>query len=498
MTSFVRTSLAAAALVATGLAGVSAVVVFRAMAAKSHQIHVERVERVAIEDAAIDRLRGAIRLPTISRGEGFGPDNVALEAFRRYLKDSFPLVHARLPFEQIGGQSLLFKWSGTDGSAKSILLMAHMDVVPVEPGTESAWSHGPFAGDLADGFIWGRGTLDDKVGVLAILEAVEGLLKDGFEPRQTILLAFGHDEEVGGVDGAARIAQVLKERGVRVEFALDEGSVITSGIIPGLATRAALIGIAEKGSASVELVAGSPGGHSSMPPPQTAAGIVAAAVSALEIHPVPAAIDGPLAKLFDRLAPEMPFLARVPLTNRWLFGKLIVGQLEKSPATNAALRTTTAATMLESGVKDNVLPARARAVVNFRIKPGDTVEGVLKHVKTTVNDDRVTIRLLFPESARGPSRQSATDSTGFKTIERTIRQIAPDAVVAPSLVIAATDMRHYEAIADDLYRFLPVVLDPDDMRRIHGTDERISVENYRDCIRFYRQLLRNSVVRQPD
>ncbi len=498
MTRLVRRSLAAAALVITGLAVLSAVVIIRAMAANSAQLDVPRVERVAINDAAIDRLRGAIRLPTISRGEGPATDNAGLEAFRLYLEKSFPLAHASLHPERIGEQSLLFTWPGHDGSAKPVLLMAHMDVVPVEPGTESAWTHGPFSGDLADGFIWGRGTLDDKVGVLAILEAVEGLLKDGFRPRQTIFLAFGHDEEVGGVAGAATIAQVLENRGVRVEFALDEGSVITSGIIPGLAAHAALIGIAEKGSASIELVGGSPGGHSSMPPPQTAAGIVAAAVRSLELHPMPAAIDGPLAKLFDRLAPEMPFLGRLPLTNRWLFGPLIVGQLEKSPATNAALRTTTAVTIIEAGIKDNVLPARARAVVNFRIKPGDTIESVLKHVKQTVNDNRVTIRLLYPESAKGPSHQSATDSAGFKTIERTIRQITPDAVVAPSLVIAATDMRHYEAIAGDLYRFLPVVLDPNDMKRIHGTDERIAVETYRDCIRFYRQLMHNLAARQPD
>ena len=193
-------------------------------------------------------------------------------------------------------------------SAKPVLLLAHMDVVPVEPGTERAWTHGPFSGDVADGFIWGRGTLDDKVGVMAILEAVEILLEQGFKPRQTVLLAFGHDEEIGGQKGAATIAALLKSRGIRVAYALDEGSAVTEGIVPGLDSAAALIGIAEKGFASIELTTVATGGHSSMPPPQTAIGIVAAAIHALESHPMPASLDGPAALLFDRLGPEMPFL----------------------------------------------------------------------------------------------------------------------------------------------------------------------------------------------
>jgi carboxypeptidase PM20D1 len=469
----------------------AAVVVARAVAARSVQVVVQPAAKLPVDDRAIERFAGAVRIPTVSRGEGRGSDSAALQALHRYLEVSFPKVHATLEREIINEYSLLFTWKGQDPTAKPILLMAHLDVVPVEPATESAWTHGPFAGDVADGFIWGRGTLDDKVGVLAILEAVEFLLKQGFRPSQSILLAFGHDEEVGGIAGAAKIAELLKGRGVRLKYALDEGSAITAGIIPGIERLAALIGIAEKGSASVELTALSPGGHSSMPPPQTSAGIIAAAVAALESHPMPAAIDGPIALLLRRLAPEMPFWSRLPLTNQWLCGSLIVGQLENSPTTNATVRTTTAVTIIEGGVKDNVLPARARAVVNFRIKPGNTVDDVLAHVRKVVGDRRVEVRLLYPESTKGPSRQSRIDSAGFLTIERTIRQTMPDVVVAPSLVVAATDTRHYEDLADDVYRFLPFVLQPDDTRRIHGTDERIAVEGYKECVRFYVQLIVN-------
>jgi carboxypeptidase PM20D1 len=366
-----------------------------------------------------------------------------------------------------------------------------MDVVPVEPKTESGWVHPPFSGDVADGFIWGRGTLDDKSSVMAVLEAVELRLKQGFQPRQTVFLAFGHDEEIGGHAGAGRIAAALKSRSIHLEYALDEGLAVTRAIVPGLEAPAALVGIAEKGFASVELSAEVTGGHSSMPPPSTAVGIVAAAVHSLEEHPMPASLNGPAALLFDRLGPEMPLVAKLAIANRWLFGGILIGKLTSGEATNALVRTTAAATIIEGGVKDNVLPARARAVVNFRIKPGDSIDRVLAHVTRTIADPRVSIKLLDPTAARSASPVSSTKSESFITIERTIRQVLPGTLVAPSLVLAATDARNYEEIADDVYRFLPYELGPDDTSRIHGANERIAVESYRNCVRFYAQLLSN-------
>jgi carboxypeptidase PM20D1 len=477
--------------IAAILTGVGMVVVIRTIAATSVQVVVDPVAKISIDDTAIERFAGAIRLKTVSRAEAPNSDPAALEAFHRHLQTCYPNVYATLSPEVVSGHSLLCTWKGTDESASPVLLMAHMDVVPVEPGTESSWIHGPFSGDVADGFVWGRGTIDDKVSVMAILEAVEFLLTQRFQPGPTILLAFGHDEEIGGHDGAAQIAAVLKKRGIRVRYVLDEGSAVTDGIVPGLSSPAALIGIGEKGFVSLELSTVAPAGHSSMPPPQTAIGIVASAVHALENHPMPAALGGPAALLFDRLSPEMPFLTRLPLANRWLFGPLIVSQLEKAPTTNAILRTTTAATIFEGGVKDNVLPAHARAVINFRIKTGETVNDVLTHATQVVKDSRVKIRVLEPESAKPASPQSSTHSRAFRTIERTIRQVMPEVIVAPSLVVAATDTGHYQELADDIYRFIPAVFGPDDPARLHGTNERIAVDGYRNCVRFYVQLLIN-------
>jgi carboxypeptidase PM20D1 len=488
MKTLARRSLLVLALVASGLA---AVVFLRAITWPSAQIAVDSIPPLAVDDGAIERLAAAIRLPTVAPNASETGDAAAFDAFHRHLQASFPKVHAQLTREVVGNHGQLLTWPGKDLEAKPILLLAHMDVVPVEPGTEAAWTHGAFSGDVADGFVWGRGTLDDKGSLLAILEAVEGLLKQGFQPAHTVLFAFGDDEETGGSHGATKMAALLKSRGIRVRYVLDEGLAITVGIVPGLEAPAALIGIAEKGYVSIELSAQSPGGHSSMPPPQTAVGIVAAAVRAVELHPMPAALAGPCAGLFERLGPEMRLSFRLLFANRWLFDRLIVGQLEKSPTTNAVVRTTAAATMIDGGVKDNVLPAQARAVINFRIKPGDSTDQVLKYVTRVVEDPRIRVRLLDPASAQDPSPESSASSAGFRSIERTIRQVMPRVIVAPSLVLGATDARHYQGIADDVYRFAPYVLGPDDTPRIHGTDERIGVEVYRDCVRFYQRLLIN-------
>ncbi len=468
-----------------------AVVLIRTAMFKSVQTAVEPVPPLTVDDRPIERLSQALRIPTISFAGNSDADSGNFSRFHEFLEASYPRTHRQLTREVIGRHSLLFTWQGLEGPAVPILLMAHIDVVPVEPGTESNWTHPPFSGEVADGFIWGRGALDDKSSVLAILEAVEGGLKNGFQPRQTVYLAFGHDEEVGGEAGAAQIADLLASRGIRLKYVLDEGMAVTRGIVPGLEPSAALIGIAEKGFASIELTAEAPGGHSSMPPPTTAVGIIAAAVHNLEKNPMPATLDGPAALLFDHLGPEMPFLPKLAIANRWLLGNALLAKLSSGAATNALVRTTTAATIIEGGVKDNVLPARARAVVNFRIKPGDSIESVIAHVKRSVADSRVAIKLLDSSGAREASTVSSTTSEGFHTLERTIRQILPGTLVAPSLVLAGTDSRKYEKLADDVYRFLPYVIGPDDTSRLHGTDERISVESYRNCVRFYMQLLLN-------
>jgi carboxypeptidase PM20D1 len=363
-----------------------------------------------------------------------------------------------------------------------------MDVVPAEPETEGKWEHDPFAGDVADGFIWGRGAIDNKSAVLGTLEAVEMLLDEGFRPARTIYLAYGHDEEVGGTHGARQTAAVLKSRGVELETVLDEGGVIGSGILPGIAEPIALVGVAEKGFVTIELSTRVAGGHSSLPPSQSAIGIVSAAVARLEANPMPARLEGATRELFDRIGPHFPLAQRAVLANLWLTRLIVVRRLESSAATNAMVRTTAAATIFQAGTKDNVLPSSARAVVNFRILPGDSVTTVLDHVRRVVDDDRVHIKTVGRFSAE-PSAMTRTTSDWFRMLEHAIRSVAPDVIVAPYLVVVVTDARHYADISRNVFRFLPIRFTSRDLERMHGLDERIGIREYEGAIRTYRKLL---------
>jgi carboxypeptidase PM20D1 len=475
---------------ALGLVVLAATVAGNALRARSRQIAVASVPPGAVDPGAVTRFAGALRLPTVSHQDPTQDDPAPFAALHRYLAATFPRVHATLRRETVGGRSLLFTWPGREPSLKPLLLLAHQDVVPVDPASESAWTHPPFAGDVADGFVWGRGAMDDKGALVGLLETVETLVADGFAPRRTIVLAFGHDEEVGGGEGAVALARVLRERGVAPALVLDEGLAVTEDAVPDVAAPVALVGIAEKGYVSVELAVVAQGGHSSTPPRETAVGILAGAVAALERHPMPAAIGGPARRLFEFVGPEMGVVDRTAVANLWLFGPLVVRRLATTPATDALLRTTTAPTMLEGSVKENVLPVRARAVVNFRIRPGDTVAGVLAHVRRVVGDARVQVAPYGPTRSE-PSPEASVESAGFLALARTIREVFPGAIVAPSLVLGATDSRHYAVLGADVYRFLPFRLRLDDLKRVHGVDERLPVADYEEAVRFYGRLIRN-------
>lgn len=467
-----------------------AVVLVRTALVRSHQIAAEPVPEISIDSrAAAERLAGAVRFPTISQDDG----RVEREAFlglHEHLARSFPLVHARLTREVVADYSLLYTWKGKNPNAAPILLLSHQDVVPVEPGTERSWTHPPFSGAIADGFVWGRGTLDDKPGVLGLLEAVELLLAQGFQPERTVLLAFGHDEEVSGVHGARQVAAVLRQRGVKPEFILDEGGAIAEGMVEGVKAPIALIGTAEKGYVSVDLVAKSEGGHSSMPPRHTAIGRLAAAIHGLEEDQMPARIDGATRKSFEVLAPEMPFGPRLFLSNLWLFDPLARRTFSNDPAANSRIRTTTAATIVNGGVKENVLPLEARAVVNFRILPGDTVADVLEHVRAQAGPEvQVSARQA---TATEPSFESDVNAPSYRLIQTTVGQVFPGTLVSPNLLGGGTDTKHYKDLTRNIYRFLPVHIQKGDLARIHGTNERVSLESYAGAIRFFVQLLRNA------
>ncbi|NRF70406.1 M20 family peptidase [Aquincola sp. S2] len=471
--------------------GLVLVLLLRTALLPSRQVAVVPLPPLAIDTAAAaERLGGAVRIRTVSIDGQPGASGDAFIELHAHLERSFPLVHQALKREVVNRHSLLYTWTGSDPRQAPILLMAHQDVVPIAPGTEGDWQQPPFSGALADGHVWGRGAWDDKGNLMAMLEAVERLVAAGVRPRRTVVFALGHDEEMGsgaGRDGAAAIAALLRSRGQRFAYALDEGLLVTEGVMAGLEAPVALIGVAEKGYLTLELTAHAHDGHSSMPPQRTAIGSLAAALDALQQTPMPADLDGVARGMFDALAPEFSGPNRLLLSNLWLFGPLVQRQLQRLPSANAMLRTTIAPVSLRAGAKDNTLPAHAGARINLRLLPGDTPDAALDHVQRAV--DPHGVRAAATPGGWAGSRVSRHDSAGYRQIERTVREVFPGALVAPGLMVGATDTRHYAGLVDDIYRFTPLRTRPEDLPRFHGTNERIAVDGYADMIRFYHRLL---------
>lgn len=464
------------------------ILIYRTIAYPSVQVKVDPVQPAIISTSSVQHLAGAVRFRTVSYDEPGRTDSTVFRNFLDFLKKTYPLSDSLLHRQIINGLSIVYTWQGGDPSLKPLLLIGHMDVVPAED--ESKWTSPPFSGEVKDGFVWGRGTMDDKVNVIGILEAVEMMLKTGFKPKRTIYLAFGHDEEVGGNNGATKIAEWMQSKHIEAEFLLDEGLVVTQGIVPGITRNVGLIGIAEKGYVSCELTVEANGGHSSIPEKETPIGILASAVSTMEKNPMPSHFCEPSNQFLDYVGPEMPFLQKLVFANRWLLGKVIIHQYEKTNTGNSMVRTTTAPTVFRSGVKDNVMPTVATAIINFRILPGETSGDVVNYINRLLKDERVKVRIVGHHN--DPGEVSDSRSIGFLNIEKAIRQVFPGTITAPGLVVAATDARHYSAITKNLFRFVPLLATKTDPGRIHGVNERIGVSNFYDCIRFYRQLILNS------
>jgi carboxypeptidase PM20D1 len=467
-----------------------AILVVNALRLSPAPVDVARETLPLDADALAARLAAAVQIATVSPTEA-APSLESFVRLHALLQQQFPRVHAQLERETINGGSLLYHWRGR-AECPALVLTAHQDVVPVEPGTEAGWTRPPFSGAQHAGYLYGRGVLDDKGSLLALLEAIELLLADGFVPACPVWLAFGHDEEVGGAQGAQALAARLQQHGVQPAFLLDEGGALTQGTFPGLATPLATIGVAEKGYVNVRLSTSAAGGHSSMPPRTSAIGRLAAALARLEAHRPAAALGEVPRALLQRAAPQLGWPQRLVLSNLWLTAPLVERLFANSPASDATLRTTTAPTLFHAGVKENVLPQQAEAVVNFRIRPGDSIAGVLAHVRATVDDAQVAVE-PYGRFGSEPTAIAPWPHGGYAVIERALRRVSPetDLVVAPYVTNGATDARHYAALTPNLYRFVAFKLRPDELDGLHGSNERLALEEYLRGVRFYHALLRD-------
>jgi carboxypeptidase PM20D1 len=385
----------------------------------------------------------------------------------------------------VNGYSLLYIWQGSRADLEPVMLMAHQDVVSADP---TEWTHPPFEGKITDGFIWGRGTLDIKNQLIGIMEAAEALLQQGYRPERTILFGLGHDEETGGVNGCKILGQELKKRSIHLAGIVDEGGGIMAGLAAGVRGPIALVGVSEKGYLTVEFTVNSAPGHSSTPPPQTSIGILARALTRLEAHPMPTHLRK-LRPLYHGIGRAAPFYIQIPFANVWLFGPLLKRWLVPKPEMNASMRTTTALTIINGGVEDNTIPAEAKAIVNFRLLPGDTIAEVLWHVKKVIKDERVKFKPVegkyneaLPVSPR--------DCPEYKSLRTVIRQVFDNPPVAPFVMLGGTDCQHFVPVCDNIYRFTSLVMDESFMGLEHGIDERIPVEGMARMVKFYAQLMR--------
>ena len=404
-----------------------------------------------------------------------------------WLEITYPRVHAAMELTKVADYSLLYEWTGSDPTLDPIILMAHQDVVPVNLGTIEDWTGAPFAGEIIDGYIYGRGALDDKGSLITIMEAGEALIASGFAPRRTVYFMFGHDEEVAGT-GAQSMVDVLHARGVRAELVLDEGFfVITDSPLTG--KPFGFIGVSEKGYASLQLTAIGAGGHSSNPPRNSANVRLARAILALEDHQMEADFTKPpVSDLFRAAASDMGFTGRMALANLWFFRGLVEGQLEG--AGDAMIRTTTAPTMLEGSIKENVLPQRASAIVNFRLHPNDTFEDLMAHVEKVTGDiEGLEIEVVGGGIASEASPVSPTNNLAYSVLAAVASEVGDGAPTGPALVLGGTDARFAYKISDNVYRFYPSAVSLEDVAGFHGTNERLSVENVGRMVKGYMQLI---------
>ncbi|PZX54956.1 M20 family peptidase [Algoriphagus chordae] len=456
-----------------------AVLTFNALRMESKQVEAKPYQPVTISDQVFQNLSTAIQFQTISFSEDAVPDSTIFNGFHQFLATTFPRVHETMSLTRISEYSLLYTWEGSDQAKKPIILMSHQDVVPVDVPTMEMWEAGPFEGKITENHIIGRGTLDDKSSLIALLESAEMLIREGFVPNQTIYFAFGHDEEVGGSTGAAKIADYLEEKGIHAAFTLDEGGMIAEGMVPGIDQPVSMINVAEKGFASFKLIVETKGGHSSAPPRENTIGILAQAIVDLENNQRPYRLVDPVRYQLEYLGPEMPFAQKIAFANLWLLKGPILKALNS--------HTTTAPTIIDGGVKNNVIPTVAEATINFRILQGETIESVQEHIENTISNK---VRVEKSGFLTNPSPSSTIDSDAYKLLESTIRSVFPETVVVPGLIGGGTDARYFYKISDGVYRFYPIRINPESMSRFHGIDEKISKENYKEMIQFTYQLMK--------
>ncbi|MFV0411861.1 MAG: M20/M25/M40 family metallo-hydrolase [Oscillospiraceae bacterium] len=446
----------------------------------------ERTEEFK-NSVVLQHLGAAIAIPTVSAPEA-PPALARFREFHAFLRQTYPLVHSHLGHEVVAGRSLLYHWKGTGSARLPFAVLGHQDVVPIEEGTEQAWTHPPFSGAVEGGYVWGRGANDMKNFVIAQFEAAEALLAEGFAPARDIYFCYGHNEEilVGENSGARAVADTLQGRGVHLEFVLDEGGAVITDSFLGTRRPFAAIGVAEKGYLDFEVSVEGAGGHAAEPPEKTAVQQLARLLAALppqKMRLVPM-VQGMLAGLARQIKGPVALVLR----HAGLFRPLLFKVLSGNNMAKAMLQTTCVPTILAAGTQANVLPQKATAVFNSRILPGETDETLRQTVEKAAKKAKVKAGMRVLRYSPPPKETSP----GHR-VYRHLAQLAGEihgAAALPYLVTGATDSREYADVADEIFRFYPFALTFKELGTMHSTDERIACQSVLDAVEFLKRFIR--------
>lgn len=449
------------------------------------------------EDINVQRYREnlskAIQFKTVSYRESERVDWAEFDKFHDFLDKAYPLVAKNLEKEVVPPANLLYRWKGTRSDLEPIALLAHQDVVPVSAGTEDDWTYDAFSGHDDGEFIWGRGTVDMKNHLIAVMESVEALLEDGFVPERDVYLLFGDNEEVvaNAENGAFDLMMTLKNRGITLDSVIDEGGAMIPINVPGVLENKYLtgIGVAEKGYSDIEIVVNAKGGHSSQPPVHTALGEIADVIKDLEKNQFKAYLNENMKSLFDSIGRECTYPVRLITCNLPLLYPVILEVAKKIPFAACLVRTTTAVTMAQGSPAANVLPQRAAITVNFRAMPGTTKQDLIDHIQKSCKNKDIEINVLNSKEA---SAFSPTDSRAFRIIGDISKSIEPNAIIAPYLVMGGTDAYNYEPICKNIYRYAPFKLSTELLRNAHGTNERIPVDLLENAVVFFKNYIKRA------
>lgn len=448
---------------------------------KDEQIEFEEIN-VDVDKAAND-LADMIRCKTISHRDRAKEDDAEFERFIALLPERFPLIYKNCMFERVSDRAILYHLKGKS-SEKPSIFTAHFDVVDVEAND---WSKEPFCGEIEDGFVWGRGSLDTKSTLNASMQALEQLLKEGFVPENDIYLAFSGNEEING-EGQPQIIKLFKERGINIGFVLDEGGAVVNHVFPGVHTPCALIGVAEKGMLNVELKFTGNGGHSSSPKPHTPIGRLSAACVRIENNPFKYRLSKVSAAMFDTLARYSNFGYKLIFANLWLFGPVLslIGKLSGGEL-NALIRTTCSFTQMEGSKGINVIPPNATMCANLRLIPGETKASAEAYLRKQIKDKDIQLTVLEGED---PSPTSVVGGDEWNKIAHSIKGTWNNTLVSPYLMFACSDAKHWSRVSDKVYRFSAMALTNEERKTIHGNNERIPLKSIKKSVEFYIRLMK--------